>query len=657
MDNEMNLNPIEKIQQAAAPLRVVRDETAGPADPKKEAESLLESLLSDPLTTAVILSRREAAQGAAEQLIAHMEAETVPAGIDVAFDTAALPAPIRTVGDLMDQHRDRLHLLQRTDAVARALLRNPRYQRAALAVGQDSQLMRMLAETYAVQTREHPEVGDLVFAAIAQTYDPSHLIPAEVYWTEALERLAKAGDSLRARMALAHEDAEFVALGVKFPGRHRDGSIWDRVEDVREGDEKNPLIPEDWTFDAQAACYYGRDRRGRRTGPFSRDSMRTRFINHGGKTNDFDSFIQGVNLTDESRAIYDQPGEIVRVSGVSVLNTYQPAALVPMAGPWPNLYAACLNLVNGNHEHLDYVLDWLAAPLQSLHRTGRPLKMKSALVFHGEPGAGKGTLANALTDCYGAANVVTFGQDLLESKNNGFLSGKLLAVGNEISSPATRTEDLMNKLKDWITEPTIPIEDKWVKAHPEVNAFNMLFMSNQDKPVLVAGKDRRFSVFKTGPNLPKEGAAFDADWNGPKRESAAFFAHLLSRDVKVEQAQLCDTEARRELQALSANSAEKFAAAIEADGWRTIAGGWAESRGLHDSRTDIESLNGKDVVTFNRAQDVYRHWCQQEGLYALGSKKLAAALRVRFPGLTDGNSRAVGGRYWSGLPMEAPDAD
>jgi hypothetical protein len=78
------------------------------------------------------------------------------------------------------------------------------------------------------------------------------------------------------------------------------------------------------------------------------------------------------------------------------------------------------------------------------------------------------------------------------------------------------------------------VEAKHKAGTKAANRFNIMFTSNDEKPVIVPKKDRRYTVFKTGPILPTEvSEAVYADLDGPQLQVAAFFAHLLRRKVQV----------------------------------------------------------------------------------------------------------------------------
>lgn len=139
-----------------------------------------------------------------------------------------------------------------------------------------------------------------------------------------------------------------------------------------------------------------------------------------------------------------------------------------------------------------WVLRWLALPLQ---RPG--CKMRSALVFHGPQGAGKNLLFEIVADIYGKYAMVV-GQDQLEDKFNDWASQKLFLIGDEVVAKAELFHQ-KNKLKAFITGQTIQINAKMMPLRTESNHCNVVFLSNDERPLALEPGDRRYLVVWTPP--------------------------------------------------------------------------------------------------------------------------------------------------------------
>lgn len=141
-------------------------------------------------------------------------------------------------------------------------------------------------------------------------------------------------------------------------------------------------------------------------------------------------------------------------------------------------------------EHVHWMLCWLAYPLQHLGA-----KLRTAIVMHGDEGAGKNFLFDLWVSMYGQYGI-SVGQDELEDKFNDWRSSKLAVVGDEVS---TRQEMVHNKnrLKALITSETVQINPKNLPRRQEANHMNIVFLSNELAPLALDNSDRRYMVIYT----------------------------------------------------------------------------------------------------------------------------------------------------------------
>ena len=141
-------------------------------------------------------------------------------------------------------------------------------------------------------------------------------------------------------------------------------------------------------------------------------------------------------------------------------------------------------------EVMRWVLCWLALPLQQ-----PGAKPRTALVFHGPQGTGKNLFFDAVRAIYGKYGVMV-GQTQLEEKYNGWLSAKLLILGNEVVSRQELYHN-KNQLKWVISEEEIPIRTMQTDTRWERNHANVVFLSNESKPLVLEVDDRRYLVVYT----------------------------------------------------------------------------------------------------------------------------------------------------------------
>ncbi len=161
----------------------------------------------------------------------------------------------------------------------------------------------------------------------------------------------------------------------------------------------------------------------------------------------------------------------------------------------------CSGEESGNDEVYQWVLKWLALPIQ---KPGA--KMRTALIFHGPQGAGKNLFFEAYSAIYGKYGRI-IGQAEIDDKFNDWASGKLFMIADEV---VARQElfHIKNKLKALITGDTVRINPKNVAAHDEHNHVNLVFLSNEKQPLVLEKDDRRFAVIWTP---EKTGEGYYAD--------------------------------------------------------------------------------------------------------------------------------------------------
>lgn len=198
------------------------------------------------------------------------------------------------------------------------------------------------------------------------------------------------------------------------------------------------------------------------------------------------------------------------------------------------------------------VMCWLALPLQKVGA-----KLRFALVFHGPQGTGKNLFFDAVRSIYGKYGKMV-GQTELEDRFNGYLSGKLMLIGNEV---VTRQELFhnKNKLKWVITEAEIPIRGMHQEVRWESNHANIVFLSNELQPVALERDDRRHLVIYTPAANDEDLYLRVSDFLA--RDGAAKFLHFLQRydtDGFNEFTKPMMTEAKATLIELGLKPAERF---------------------------------------------------------------------------------------------------
>lgn len=426
-----------------------------------------------------------------------------------------------------------------------------------------------------------------------------------------------------------------------------------------EGDPTDPVDPERFLFDARKSStgYLYRDDSGEWSDLISEVGLAQLLKSKGYAKKAIEAFKANVRSFMNSRAVFNRPNEYFVIdNGVPTFNTYRPSKLIPVPGTWDDIRLLLLNLVGGDTAGLDYLLDWLALPIQQLFNHGHSYKMGTSVVFHGDQGSGKGTLSAIISAIYGTTNVTILNQSALDSNFNGFLVDKLFVVANEVMSSTNRSAETANKIKPWITDHEIVLEQKFKDTKTYQNHFNIIFTSNDERPVIVEKSDRRFVVFNSKKLDVSLAERIYDDMNNGRYEVAAFLHHLLTRVVKIKRGQLYETVARKEMIRASLTSADKFIEEMISDGYLSLSATWVEAAPQHIPR---EATFEGNLVLSETLFEVYRDFCRRHRLFQQSQTKLVTVLRDKVPAVDTKRVRFGGAqrRAYVNVPMHPEGAE
>ena len=193
----------------------------------------------------------------------------------------------------------------------------------------------------------------------------------------------------------------------------------------------------------------------------------------------------------KSGVIEIKPREVPGIEPGLYLNTYRPVNIESIKGDTKGIndYYAWL-IGEDNWNTIKQVLKFM------LEKPGS--KIMWCIVIKGKvQGAGKGLLALLMESIFGSHNVkinVTFND--LTRDHSTIVDGKQIIVLNELvlSGGGKEGKVLSNKIKPYITDPTLIINPKGKQEIEIPNFCNFFMFSNDRKPMKIDPEDRRLFV-------------------------------------------------------------------------------------------------------------------------------------------------------------------
>jgi hypothetical protein len=201
-------------------------------------------------------------------------------------------------------------------------------------------------------------------------------------------------------------------------------------------------------------------------------------------------------------------------------------------------------------------LNWIACILQYRDRT------KTAWVWHGVPGTGKGILFNkVLRPIFGVAQTSAQNMQSLGEPYNHWMLQSFLIFVDEVQTKALINEQgVVAKLKNYITEEMVPIRAMYQGVREARNFSNWILASNMSDVVTIEKGDRRFNV--AGYQKSKL-IITDREIDQIDRELQGFHDFLASFKVDVIQAAtVLDTSDRATMISISESSVDTVGSAI-----------------------------------------------------------------------------------------------
>lgn len=221
------------------------------------------------------------------------------------------------------------------------------------------------------------------------------------------------------------------------------------------------------------------------------------------------------------------PQDFVRVDVQNrQVNKFQPTPYMLNAGAKaPKAVPKTINKViwhalGSDQAIYDHFINWLATVVQTRDRT------RTAWVLHGTEGTGKGVMVSKILRPLFGAHVALRRMEELNEKYNQFMQNSFLVFVDEVQTKALQNEQgVMAKLRNFITEDTVPIRAMYSNDVVVRNYTNWIFSSNMPDPVSIKKGDRRFNV---GKYQPTKLVLTDAEVAQIEKELQAFYDYLVN---------------------------------------------------------------------------------------------------------------------------------
>ena len=211
--------------------------------------------------------------------------------------------------------------------------------------------------------------------------------------------------------------------------------------------------------------------------------------------------LEELNLPTVTREAYvPSLGPLFTLDGIATVNTFRPSSVPATAPTWTpegrravELVKRHLNLITGSRADLVAVLvDWMAHNVQFPGR-----KIRWAPLIKGVEGDGKTLIGRVMQAVLGTANVKNISPTVLKTDFTGWAMGGCIGVLEEVKLTGHNRYDILNALKPFVTNNTVPIHMKGRDEFDTMNTMNYIAFTNWADALPLSDSDRRFFVVFT----------------------------------------------------------------------------------------------------------------------------------------------------------------
>lgn len=221
----------------------------------------------------------------------------------------------------------------------------------------------------------------------------------------------------------------------------------------------------------------------------------------------------------------NKPMNVV-IDGFKYLNWWKPSDVVPVDDDQPIApFLDHLRMLIPDQEERDHVLNYLSYIVQNPGK-----KIHWCVIIQSQEGVGKGYIGHVMRKCLGEHNVNTPSNNELHENYSSWQKNCQLVIVNELM--ARGRVDLMNKLKDMITEDKIVVREMYRPTYEIPNRYNFLMFTNHKDSIVIDRKDRRYCVIHS-PSKPQDSDYYKKlfDWTNSDDNYGRILNYLMKRDL------------------------------------------------------------------------------------------------------------------------------
>lgn len=390
----------------------------------------------------------------------------------------------------------------------------------------------------------------VTFASIVYQAKAARENAVEEKFNAALNRIDTSNDKREIRTTLAKELMSVISSDLQYDEavrrvQRRLGELSEgakpRLESVRKEldkakpkNEKRVDLPswcENWYFVADDGLFYNSHTgltysKGSFDSVYGEqlvtDDMRARGEAFGGRASDMALNLYRIPKV-YSRMYLPGHEELVRINGLECVNTYNPWMEPKAEEPKTPDARKAIKLAEKHFEILfpdaferETFLDYLAYTVQFPKE-----KINWAVLIQGVDGGGKSWFASLMSAVLGGRNVRTIAAESLKENFTKWAEGSRMVFFEEIRLRDDTRFEILDKLKPYMANPTVPVRRMQKDGYEIVNVTNYVLFTNYPDALPINRNDRRYFILRTSFQTKADLAAF-------KKERPSYFTDLFN---------------------------------------------------------------------------------------------------------------------------------